>query len=73
MPDNAVTRQLLALKLRGVRRQFEPDSQTLLKLFKHKSGADIERIVRRAVKRMILRGQEFLTLKELKQAASREK
>ena len=73
LPDAAVTQQLLALKLRGVRRQFELDSPSLLKLFKRKSGADVERIVRRAVKRMILRSQEFLTLKDLRQAASREK
>ena len=37
-----------------------------------RSGADVERIVRRAIKRMILRGQEFLTVKDLKQAVTRE-
>lgn len=73
LPDTAQLQQILSLKLRGVRRQFELDESSLLALFKNCSGADIERIVRRAVKRMILRGQEFLTVKDLKQAASREK
>lgn len=63
---------LLKLKLRGVRRQFELEDKDLLKLFDKRTGADVERIVRRAVKRMILRSQEFLTLKDLKQAATRE-
>lgn len=73
LPDSAQLQQILSLKLRGVRRQFELDESSLLALFKNRSGADIERIVRRAVKRMILRSQEFLTVKDLKQAASREK
>lgn len=73
LPGNQILQHLLALKLRGVRRHFELDSKQLVTIFKNKSGADIERIVRRAVKRMILRSQEFLTLKDLKQAASREK
>src|SRR5690606_27510753 len=73
LPDSAQLQQSLSLKLRGVRRQFELDESSLLTLFKNRSAADIERIVRRAVKRMILRSQEFLTVKDLKQAASREK
>lgn len=72
LPDNKQLTLLLQLKLRGTRRQFELDDQELLAEFKDKSGADIERVVRRAVKRMILRGQEFLTLKELRGALVRE-
>lgn len=72
LPDEQQIQQILSLKLRGVRRQFELDEKSLLGIFSTKSGADIERIVRRAVKRMILRSQEFLTVKDLKQAASRE-
>lgn len=72
LPNTHQIQQILSLKLRGVRRQFEVDEKPLLDLFKNRSGADIERIVRRAVKRMILRSQEFLTVKDLKQAASRE-
>jgi SpoVK/Ycf46/Vps4 family AAA+-type ATPase len=72
LPNSEQIQQILSLKLRGVRRQFELDEKPLLDLFSKRSGADIERIVRRAVKRMILRSQEFLTVKDLKQAASRE-
>jgi hypothetical protein len=36
------------------------------------SPADIERVARRAIKRMILRNQEFLTLKDLALAKERE-
>tara|TARA_R110002124_G_scaffold276246_1_gene446952 strand:- start:1654 stop:2634 length:981 start_codon:yes stop_codon:yes gene_type:complete len=72
LPGKVQVKQLLELKLRGVRRQFEIDDDSVVKLFESCSGADIERIIRRAVKRMILRSQEFLTLKELKIAASKE-
>jgi SpoVK/Ycf46/Vps4 family AAA+-type ATPase len=72
LPNREQIQQILSLKLRGVRRQFELDEKPLLDLFSKRSGADIERIVRRAVKRIILRNQEFLTVKDLKQAASRE-
>lgn len=72
LPNRDQIKQILSLKLRGVRRQFELDEKPLLDLFSNRSGADIERIVRRAVKRMILRSQEFLTVKDLKQAATRE-
>ena len=72
LPNAEQIKQILSLKLRGVRRQFELDEKPLLDLFSKRSGADIERVVRRAVKRMILRNQEFLTVKDLKQAASRE-
>jgi AAA+ superfamily predicted ATPase len=37
------------------------------------SGADVERIVRRSIKRMILRNQEFLTVKDIKKSLEREK
>jgi SpoVK/Ycf46/Vps4 family AAA+-type ATPase len=72
LPNTEQIQQILSLKLRGVRSQFELDEKPLLDLFSKRSGADIERIVRRAVKRMILRSQEFLTVKDLKQAATKE-
>ncbi len=72
LPDQTQLRELLELKLRGIRRQFELDDNELLSLLHGKSGADIERIVRRATKHMILRHQEFLTLKDLKNAMQRE-
>lgn len=64
--------KLLQLKLRGVRQQFESDSREVLDLFKGLSPSDIERIIRRAIKRMILKNGEFLTLNELIQAKQRE-
>lgn len=73
LPDANQTKQLLKLKLRGVRRQFELDDKKLLTKFLNKSGSDIERVVRRATKRMILRGQEFLTIKDLDNALARER
>lgn len=72
MPNTSQVSQLLKLKLRGVRRQFELDDKQLINKLVNKSGSDIERIVRRATKRMIFRSQEFLTIKDLKTALARE-
>lgn len=72
LPSAELLTKVLQLKLRGVRRQFELDSQDVLELFQGLSPADIERIARRAIKRMILRNQEFLGLKDLAQARERE-
>ncbi len=72
LPSAELLPQILQLKLRGVRRQFEVDTPELAKMFKGLSPADIERIVRRAIKRMILRNQEFLAVKDLSQAKERE-
>ncbi len=73
LPSSEQIKQILVLKLRGVRRQFEVDSKSLLTTLREKSGADIERILRRAIKRMILREQEFLMIKDIKQAAVKDK
>jgi len=59
---------LLQLKLRGVRREFDLDSDELHNIFNGKSPAIIERIIRRAVKRMILKQKEFLTIRMLRHA-----
>ena len=72
LPDENQLKAILHLKLRGIRRQFEIDDEEVLKDLKGKSGADVERVIRRAAKRMILREQEFLTIKELKSALARE-
>lgn len=72
LPTAELLPQILQLKLRGVRRQFETDAPALAKMFKGLSPADIERIVRRAIKHMILRNQEFLAMKDLTQAKERE-
>lgn len=73
LPDKKQLKALLSLKLRGIRRQFEIDEPDVLKVFDNRSGADVERIARRAIKHMILRSQEFLSVKDLAQAAAREK
>lgn len=72
LPSAELLPQILQLKLRGVRREFEADAPELVKMFKGLSPADIERIVRRAIKHMILRNQEFLAVKDLYQAKERE-
>lgn len=71
-PSATQIEKILKLKLRGVRRNFETDSPEVLALFKERSGADIERIARRAIKSMLLRNQEFLEIKDLAKAARRE-
>ncbi|MFZ6045676.1 AAA family ATPase [Pseudomonas sp. CR3202] len=72
LPGREELIKILKLKLRGIRRQFEVDDQDLLECFKGLSGADCERVVRRAIKQMILRNQEFLTIKDLRKALGRE-
>lgn len=72
IPDKQLIPEILALKLQGVRREFELDEKIISEIFSERSGADIERIIRRAIKRMILKGQEFLTIKDLKNALARE-
>lgn len=71
-PSREMVAQILQSKLRGVRRQFEIDQAETIEIFFGLSGADIERVVRRAVKRMILKGQEFLSLKDLTSARNKE-
>ncbi|MEF1291003.1 AAA family ATPase, partial [Vibrio sp. M260118] len=70
--DQNQLQDLLQLKLRGVRREFDLDSSELHAIFRDKSPAIIERIIRRAVKRMILKGKEFLTIRMLRNALEQE-
>lgn len=72
LPTSQELPQILTLKLRGIRRQFELEDKDLLACFNKLSGADIERVVRRTIKRMILRSQEFITIKDIKSALERE-
>jgi SpoVK/Ycf46/Vps4 family AAA+-type ATPase len=72
-PNLEQLRRLLALKLRGVRREFEVDEPAVTAHFKGMTHADVERVLRRAVKDMVLGGQEFLTLRHMETAARREK
>jgi len=72
MPNLEQIKRLLALKLSGIRRNFEADDAPVASLFKGMSHADIERVLRRAVKEMILSGREFLDKSHLDTALARE-
>lgn len=72
-PNLEQLRRLLALKLCGVRREFEVEDAEVTALFKGMVHADVERIIRRAIKDMVLAGQEFLTMRHLEAAARRER
>lgn len=71
-PNATQIKSLLEVKLRGVRREFEYTKQ-VIDFFKNTSHADIERILKRAIKDMLLDGQEFLKLEHLKNALDNEK
>jgi SpoVK/Ycf46/Vps4 family AAA+-type ATPase len=71
-PSREQLAQLLRAKLRGVRRGFEPDSEAVLDMFGSMSHAQVERVLRRAIKAMVLRGQEFLEIRHLETALGRE-
>jgi AAA+ superfamily predicted ATPase len=55
-----------------VRRNFEPEDGQIASQFKGMSHADIERVLRRAIKEMILSGREFLERKHIDAALARE-
>ncbi len=71
-PSPAQIRELLAVKLRGVRSELPLDDDRFLARFSAFSHADIERVVIRAVKMMVLKGREFLTRDIFDEAAIRE-
>ena len=72
MPNLEQINRLLAMKLAGVRRNFEPTDTQIASLFKGMAHADIERVLRRAIKEMILSGREFLEKPHLDSALARE-
>ncbi len=72
MPNVEQIKRLLAMKLSGVRRNFEPSDTSIATLFKGMAHADIERVLRRAVKDMVLTGREFLEKAHLDAALARE-
>ena len=61
-PTPAQLRRLLAVKLRGVRHEFDVQEIADRGWFKGATHADVERVVRRAVKAMVLEGGD-LTLR----------
>lgn len=72
MPNLEQIKRLLSIKLSGVRRQFDPSDAKIATLFKGMSHADIERVLRRAIKEMILSGKEFLDKQHLDASLARE-
>lgn len=71
-PDDEQIQRLLALKLSGVRRNFETDDKTIVESFHGLTHADIERVLRRAIKEMVLAGRKYLETSHLKSALARE-
>ena len=72
-PDDRQIIQLLAAKLAGVRRNFDLEDHAVRGLFAGLSHADVERVLRRAVKDMVLSGNEFLELRHIESARARER
>ncbi len=71
-PNLEQIRHLLTVKLRGVRYDLPLQDRAFLNQFKGFSHADIERILNRAIKTMILKGREFLTSELVEEARKRE-
>ncbi len=72
LPNLEQIKRLLSIKLRGLRREFEIEDTQIAGLFKGMSHADIERVLRRAAKDMILSGKDFLSERHLRSALRRE-
>lgn len=72
LPTKKQLEELLKIKLRGVRRDFDIDEDDVLKLFDGLSHADVENILRRAIKEMVLSGQDFLQQRHLLKAKQRD-
>jgi len=71
-PSKQQIYRLMEIKLRGVRRDFELESTKFADLFNSMSHADIERVLRRAIKDMVLAKHEFLCVKHIKAAVACE-
>ena len=69
--DDALVK-LIEMKVRGVRHDLVLDDPALLRRFSTMSHADVERVIVRAIKGMVLNGREFLTRDQLEEALSRE-
>jgi SpoVK/Ycf46/Vps4 family AAA+-type ATPase len=65
-------KELLVTKLRSVRHEIPISNREFLHGFKGMSHADVERVVIRAIKLMVLKGREFLTPDLLEEARGRE-
>jgi SpoVK/Ycf46/Vps4 family AAA+-type ATPase len=71
-PNLEQVRKLLEMKLRGVRREFSADDARTVGMFTGMTYADVERVLRRAIKEMVLQGQEFLQVRHMENALRRE-
>lgn len=71
-PNLEQLRRLLFVKLRGLRREFDIEDARIAGLFKGMSHADVERVLRRAAKDMVLTGKEFLSERHLQTSIQRE-
>lgn len=71
-PNLEQLRRLLTVKLRGLRREFQIEDARIVGLFKGMTHADVERVLRRAAKDMVLSGKEFLSERHLQMAIRRE-
>lgn len=71
-PNLEQLKRLLQCKLRGTRRDFSSEGNEITSLFKGMVHADVERVLRRAIKDMLLSGKEFLNERHLKAAIDRE-
>lgn len=72
LPNLEQIRQLLQVKLRGVRYDLPFEDRSFINQFKGFTHADIERILTKAVKSMVLKGREFLTWELMEEARKRE-
>ena len=71
-PSIQQIRKLLTLKLRAVRVDFSLDSTSLVSQLNGMAHADIERVLRRAIKDMVLQRRDFLSETHLRAALARE-
>ncbi len=71
-PDDRQIVQLLTMKLAGVRRNFDLEDHMIRRLFTGLSHSDVERVLRRAVKDMVLSASEFLEVRHVEGARARE-
>lgn len=71
-PNLQQIRNLLEVKLRGVRYELPLETSAFLNLFKGFTHADIERIIIKSIKTMALKGREYLTPEILEEARKRE-
>lgn len=71
-PNIEQIKNLLEIKLSGVRRNLGVGIEELALKFKGLSHADIERIIRRSIKEMIIQGKEFLEDRHIETSLARE-